>query len=70
MPAPEKPAKIFYKIGVTDNNRVSFSLNYTGEILMNKQGIQNLIDQLEVFMNQLHDEDPEPEDEDHGGHRA
>ena len=24
VPAPEKPAKIFYKIGVTDNNRVSF----------------------------------------------
>ena len=55
---PEKPAKIFYRIGSTDRNRVAFSMGMT-EITMNREGVQNMIDQLTVFMNQLHDEEEE-----------
>lgn len=55
-PEPASEAKIFYRIGVTDSNRVSFSMGYT-EITMTKLGCQQMIDQLEVFKNQLHDED-------------
>jgi hypothetical protein len=52
---PEPEAKIFYRIGATDKNRVAFSMGHM-EITMNKDGCQNMIDQLTVFMNQLDDE--------------
>ena len=52
----EKPAKIFYRFGITDNNRVAFSMGYS-EITMNKAGCQQMIDQLEFFKSQLYDED-------------
>ena len=52
----EEPAKIFYRIGTTDKNRVSFQMGYS-EITMNKQGVDNLIRQLAVFRDQLEDED-------------
>lgn len=52
----EKPATIFYRIGVTDKQRVAFSMGYS-EITMNKRGVQQMIDQLTVFMNQIEDED-------------
>lgn len=54
----EEPAKIFYRIGATDTNRVAFSMG-TMEITMNKVGVQNLIEQLAVFRDQLEDEDDE-----------
>ncbi len=53
-PEPEKPAKIFYRFGITDNNRLAFQMGYS-ELTMNKQGVQNLIDQLEFFKSQLDD---------------
>lgn len=56
--AEEPPAKIFYRFGVTDNNRVSFSMGYS-EITMTKLGCQNMIDQITVFMNQLTDDEEE-----------
>ena len=57
MPAPEpepkeQPAKTYYRLGLTDNNRVSFNMGYS-EITMNAAGCQQLIDQLEFFKNQL-----------------
>lgn len=52
----EKPAKIFYRFGVTDNNRVSFQMGYS-EITMSKEGVNNLIRQLAFFRDQLEDED-------------
>lgn len=55
---PEKPATVFYRLGVTDNNRVAFQMGYC-EITMNKQGVQNMIDQLEFFKEQLYDEETE-----------
>jgi hypothetical protein len=60
-PEPEKPAKIFYRIGVTDNNRVAFSMGMS-EITMTKLGCQQMIEQLEVFMNQLPDEQCQDEE--------
>lgn len=56
VPPPEKPATVYYRIGVTDKNRVSLQIGY-GEITMNKNGIQNLIDQLALFRDQIADED-------------
>lgn len=53
---PKEPAKVFYRIGVTDQNRIAFSMGYS-EITMNRQGCQNMIDQLTFFMNQLQDEE-------------
>ena len=55
LPEPEKPAKVYYRLGVTDNNRVAFSMGMY-EITMNRDGIENLITQLSVFRDQLHDE--------------
>ena len=60
MPAvPPKPkdkdAVVYYRFGVTDNNRVAFQMGYN-EITMNREGCQNLIDQITFFMNQLDDE--------------
>jgi hypothetical protein len=55
-PAPEKPAVTYYRLGITDNKRVSFQMGYS-EITMTKKGVQNLIEQLQVFRDQLADED-------------
>jgi hypothetical protein len=56
MPEVEQPAKIFYRLGLTDNNRLAFSMGYS-EITMNKQGVQNMIDQLAFFQSQLVDDE-------------
>lgn len=52
---PEKPATVFYRIGTTDQNRVSFQMGYS-EITMDKKGVDNMIRQLAVFRDQLTDE--------------
>lgn len=49
---PEKPATTYYRLGLTSDNRVSFSMGYS-EITMNAAGIDNMIKQLECFRNQL-----------------
>jgi len=63
-PKKEEPAKIYYRLGLTDNNRVAFSMGYS-EITMNHEGIQQMIDQLTFFQSQLYDEDdttpPDPD---------
>lgn len=46
-----------YSIGLTDENRVSFRMGYN-EITMNPQGVQNMIDQLELFKQQIMDVNP------------
>ncbi len=51
---PPKPATVFYRLGVTDNNTVSLQLGYS-EIVMTKEGVENLIKQLEVFKSQISD---------------
>jgi len=65
-PKKEEPAKIFYRLGLTDNNRVAFSMGYS-EITMNRAGVQQMIDQLAFFQSQLNDEDDiDPDDPDGG----
>ena len=63
-PEPEQPAKIFYRLGLTDNNRVAFSMGYS-EVTMNSAGVQRMIDQLEFYKSQLEDE-PTVDGDDNG----
>jgi hypothetical protein len=49
----EKDPTTFYTIGHTDNNRVVLRMGYS-TLTMNYQGVQNLIDQLELYQRQLH----------------
>jgi len=49
---PEKPVTTFYRLGITNNSRVSFQMGYS-EITMNADGIDNMIRQLEVFRDQI-----------------
>ena len=56
-PAPkEKDPSIHYTIGHTSDNRVAFRLGYS-TLFMNYAGVQTLIDQLEMYQSQLHQED-------------
>ena len=57
-PEPEKPGRVFYRLGLTDNNRVAISMYY-GELTMNGAGVQRLIDQLEFYKGQLTEDDEE-----------
>jgi hypothetical protein len=56
----EKDPDVHYTIGHTSDNRVAFKLGYS-TLMMNHQGVQTLIDQLEFFQSQLHqDTDGQP----------
>jgi hypothetical protein len=55
-PPKEKDPSIHYTIGHTDDNRIVFRTGYS-TLTMNHQGVQNLIDQLELYQSQLHKED-------------
>jgi hypothetical protein len=55
-PSPKKEAETYYSIGITDDHRMSLRMGYS-TLTMNREGCQNLIDQLTVFMNQLPGED-------------
>jgi len=66
-PEPEKPVTTYYRLGITNNGRVSFQMGYS-EITMNAGGINHMIEQLEVFRDQiLQYEDHGPEDDPDGG---
>jgi hypothetical protein len=54
-PVPKKESKTYYTFGLTDDNRMAFTMGYT-TLTMNREGVQTLIDQLEFFKNQLHEE--------------
>jgi hypothetical protein len=55
-PAPkEKDPTTYYTIGHTDDNRVTMRMGYT-TLTMSYQGVQNLIDQLELYQSQLREE--------------
>jgi hypothetical protein len=53
---PEKESKTYYSIGHTDDNRVTLRMGYT-TLTMNYHGVQNLIDQLELYQSQLKQEE-------------
>jgi hypothetical protein len=54
-PSPKPEPKTYYTFGLTNDNRVSFTMGYT-TLTMNEVGIQQLIDQLEFFQSQLREE--------------
>jgi hypothetical protein len=57
-PKQEKDPTTYYSIGHTDDNRVTLRMGYS-TLTMNYVGVQHLIDQLELYKNQLneaHDE--------------
>jgi len=58
MPPPKSETKVFYRIGVTDDNTVSLQVGYS-ELTMNRTGVDNLIQQLQVFRDQLTNEQDE-----------
>ncbi len=65
-PVKEKDPVTFYRLGLTDNNRVSFYMGYT-EITMSRKGVQQMIDQLKFFQSQIDDDnDIDPDDPDGG----
>ena len=51
---PEKPVTTFYRLGITNNSRVSFQMGYS-EITMNADGVDSMIRQLQVFRDQIRD---------------
>lgn len=57
-PEAKKESKTYYTFGVTDDNRLAFTMGYT-TLTMNRPGVQHLIDQLEFFKNQLNEEQDE-----------
>jgi len=54
-PKEESKSKVYYTFGLTDDNRMAFQMGYT-TLTMNREGIQDLITQLEFFRDQLHEE--------------
>jgi hypothetical protein len=56
-PAEEKEQE-YYSIGITSEDRMTFKIGYS-TLTMNRQGVEHLIEQLEVFMNQLPQESKE-----------
>ena len=55
-PKQEKNPTTYYSIGHTDDNRVTLRMGYA-TLTMNYDGVQNLIDQLELYQSQLHEEE-------------
>lgn len=49
---PEKPAHTYYRLGLTDNNRVSLVMGYS-EITMNAAGVNSMITLLETYRDLL-----------------
>jgi len=55
-PVKEPEPKTLYSFGRTDDNRLTFTMGYT-TLTMTEGGLQQLIDQLEFFKNQLKDKE-------------
>ena len=51
-PEAVKEPKTYFTFGLTDDNRVSFSMGFN-TLTMNAVGAQQLIDQLEFYKNRL-----------------
>lgn len=49
---PKKVSQTYYQLGLTDDNRVSFSMGYSS-ITMNRAGIDTLIDLLKTFQEKI-----------------
>jgi len=57
-PKQEKDPTTYYSIGHTDDNRVTLRMGYS-TLTMNYVGVQHLIDQLELYKNQLNEDHDE-----------
>jgi hypothetical protein len=55
LPTPEKPAHTYYRLGLTDNNRVSLAMGYS-EITMTAAGVDSMIKLLETYRDMLNEE--------------
>ena len=54
-PEPKPEPKTYYTFGLTDDNRVTFTMGYT-TLTMNDVGVEKLIEQLEFFRSQLNEQ--------------
>lgn len=61
-PPKEEPATVFYRLGITNNNRVSFQMGYS-EITMNALGVDNMIKLLEAHKSLLVEDEEEDNNE-------
>jgi hypothetical protein len=52
MPEEVKKSQTCYSIGMTDDNRVSLHIGYSN-VTMNAAGVTNMIQQLELFRDQI-----------------
>jgi hypothetical protein len=52
---PPKTEETYYSIGVTSENRITLKTGYS-TLTMNRKGVENLIQQLAVFRDQLEEE--------------
>jgi hypothetical protein len=52
---PKKAEQEFYSIGVTSENRITFKTGIS-TLTMNREGVENLIQQLSVFRDQIKEE--------------
>ena len=55
-PKEEKATHTYYRLGLTDNNRVSLQMGYS-EITMNAGGVDSMITLLETYRDQLKEEE-------------
>ena len=55
LPEKEKPAHTYYRLGLTDNNRVSLAMGYS-EITMTAAGVNSMITLLETYRDMLAEE--------------
>ena len=60
IPYIESPKKeeIQYSVGITNEDRIALKIGYT-TLTMNQEGVRNLIEQLELFSNQLKERTPD-----------
>jgi hypothetical protein len=52
----EEAGRVFYRLGLTENNRVALSMYY-GEITMNSTAVQSMIDQLEFYKSMIKEDE-------------
>jgi len=52
---PPNKEQEYYSIGVTSENRITFKTG-TSTLTMNREGVENLIQQLAVFRDQIKEE--------------
>jgi len=55
-PEPKKEPKTYYTFGLTDDNRVTFTMGHA-TLTMTRLGVDGLIKQLEFFRDQLGEEE-------------